>query len=162
MLEVTYPWLMLCLPLPILVRWLLPVYKQSRDSIQVPFFQRLVDLSGETPHKGTVLLQRSFFQKCCLVVAWLLIVIGLTKPVWLGESVEQIKSARDLMIAVDLSGSMQTPDFTTGGGAQVSRLQAVKTVLNEFVKQREHDRLGLIVFGDAAYLQAPFTQDHAA
>ncbi len=162
MLEIIHPWLLLCLPLPLLVRWLLPVYKESKDAVQVPFFQRLVELSGETPHKGAVLLQRMFFQKLLRAVVWLLVVIALTKPVWLGEPVEQIKSARDLMIAVDLSGSMQTQDFTTASGTQVSRLQAVKAMLHEFVAQRAHDRLGLIVFGDAAYLQAPFTEDHAA
>lgn len=162
MLEITHPWLFLCLPLPFVVHWLLPVYKESKDSIQVPFFQRLVDLSGETPHKGAVILQRMFFQKFWLAISWVLIVIALTKPIWLGDPIVRTKSARDLMIAVDLSGSMQTQDFITSSAEQVSRLRAVKAVLHEFVEQREHDRLGLIVFGDAAYLQAPFTEDHAA
>ncbi len=66
------------------------------------------------------------------------------------------------MVAVDLSGSMETKDFRTTDGDEISRLAAVKQVLAEFIDQREHDRLGLIVFGDSPYLQAPFTQDHTA
>lgn len=69
------------------------------------------------------------------------------------------KSARDLMIAADLSGSMEAKDFSTEQGEKINRLEAVKRVLEEFARQREGDRLGLIVFGDAAYLQAPFTTD---
>jgi Ca-activated chloride channel family protein len=65
------------------------------------------------------------------------------------------------MIAVDLSGSMQARDFTTAAGDKIDRLQALKLVLAELSAQREHDRLGLIVFGSAPYLQAPFTEDHA-
>lgn len=66
------------------------------------------------------------------------------------------------MVAVDLSGSMDTRDFNAGDGEPLSRLEAVKQVLQEFVQSRVHDRLGLILFGDAPFLQAPFTEDHAA
>jgi len=78
----------------------------------------------------------------------------------LADPIEQSKSARDLMVAVDLSGSMEATDFTTADGKQISRLTAVKQVLADFAEQRKHDRLGLIVFGDSPYLQAPFTEDH--
>ncbi len=162
MLEFAHPWLFLCLPLPALAYWLLPVYKESKDSIQVPFFQRLVKLTGATPGRGSVVLPRLLFQRIWLGVSWLLIVIALARPEWLGDPIVRNKSARDLMIAVDLSGSMEVTDFSTAGGERISRLQAVKLVLQEFVEQREHDRLGLIVFGDAPYLQAPFTEDHGA
>ena len=73
---------------------------------------------------------------------------------------EQQKSGRDLMVAVDLSGSMEAQDFTLPDGSTVDRLEAVKKVLAELADQRASDRLGLIVFGDAAYLQTPFTDDH--
>lgn len=161
MLEFAHPWLFALLPVPLLAYWWLPVYKESKDSIQVPFFQRLVELTGETPGKGAVVLQRMWFQRVWLAVSWLLIVTALARPEWLGEPIVREKSARDLMIAVDLSGSMEVDDFSDAAGERITRLEAVKTVLEEFVEQREHDRLGLIVFGDAAYLQAPFTEDHA-
>lgn len=160
MFELANPWMFVILPLPLLVYGLFPAYKESQDSIRVPFFQRLVDLTGATPRKGAVILQRVLFQKLWIPFTWILIVIALAQPQWVGDPIEQTKSARDLMVAVDLSGSMETPDFKSAEGAAISRLAAVKLVLAEFSEQRQHDRLGLIVFGDAPYLQAPFTEDH--
>ena len=160
MFEFTYPWMFLLLPLPLLVRWLVPAYQESQDSIRVPFFQRLVELTGQKPKKGAVILQRVLFQKLWVPTSWILLVCALAKPLWIGEPIEHTKSARDLMVAVDLSGSMEIADFKGDDGKQISRLAVVKQVLAEFAEQREHDRLGLIVFGDSPYLQAPFTEDH--
>lgn len=160
MFEFANPWMFLALPLPLLVHWLIPVYQESQDSIRVPFFQRLVELTGQKPQKGAVILQRVIFQKLWLPTSWILLVCALAKPLWVSEPIELNKSARDLMVAVDLSGSMETPDFKTADGKDISRLTAVKQVLKEFAEQREHDRLGLIVFGDSPYLQSPFTEDH--
>ncbi len=161
MLEFVYPWMFVLLPVPVFIYWLVPAYKQTKDSIQVPFFGKLVDITGEKPSEGAVQLHRLKFQSIMLVIAWILIVVAMAKPEWLGEPITRTKSARDLMVAVDLSGSMEHKDFTTSDGETINRLQAVKLVLHDFVEQRQHDRLGLIVFGDAAYLQAPFTEDHA-
>lgn len=160
MFEFAQPWLFLLLPLPVLVHWLLPPYRASQTSLRVPFFQRLVELTGEQPRKGAVVMQRLLFQKFWLPCSWVLLVTAIAEPQWVGAPIEQTKSARDLMIAVDLSGSMDAEDFTIGSNQSVTRLAAVKKVLADFVQQRQHDRLGLIVFGDAAYLQAPFTEDH--
>ena len=160
MFEFGLPWMFVLLPLPLLVYWLVPAYQESQDSIRVPFFQRLVDLTNQKPRKGAVVLQRVLFQKLWVPTTWIMIVIALAKPLWIGEPIEQTKSARDLMVAVDLSGSMETPDFKLANGQEISRLDAVKQVLAEFARQRENDRLGLIVFGDSPYLQAPFTEDH--
>ncbi|MEW6440292.1 MAG: VWA domain-containing protein, partial [bacterium] len=74
--------------------------------------------------------------------------------------IEKTESTRDLMLGVDLSGSMETRDFTDPQGRRLSRLEAVKVVLDDFIARRKSDRLGLIVFGDEPYLQSPFTRDH--
>lgn len=161
MIEFAYPWLFLALPLPLLAYFLLPTYKERKSSVKVPFFRRLVELTGEKPSRGAVVLERMLFQKIWLVISWGLIVAALAKPQYVGEPIVIEKSGRDLMIAVDLSGSMDASDFLNESGQQIDRLSAVKSVLSEFVVQREHDRLGLIVFGDAPFLQAPFTEDHA-
>ena len=160
MFEFANPWMFAMLPAPLLIYWLIPAYRESHDSIRVPFFQRLIEVTGDTPQKGAVVLQRSLFQKIWVPTSWLLLVCALAKPLWVGDPVEHIRSARDLMIAVDLSGSMETTDFKTAQGNNISRLDAVKQVLAEFASQRQHDRLGLIVFGDSPYLQVPFTDDH--
>jgi len=86
----------------------------------------------------------------------------MAKPMWLGEPQVRAQFGRDLMVVVDLSGSMDSRDFSVAGADSISRLTAVKQVLAEFSQQREGDRLGLILFGDSAYLQAPFTADHQA
>jgi Ca-activated chloride channel family protein len=160
MFEFENPWMFVILPLPLLAYLLFPAYKESQDSIRVPFFQRLVKLTGQTPTRGAVILQRVLFQKLWVPITWVLLVSALAKPLFLADPIEQTKSARDLMIAVDLSGSMEAMDFTSADGRQISRLDAIKLVLAEFAEQRKHDRLGLIVFGDSPYLQAPFTEDH--
>ena len=128
----------------------------------MPFFQRLIDVSGEQPQLGAVVMQRIVMQRVLLPLGWLLLVCAMARPEWVGEPITMTKSARDLMVAVDLSGSMEARDFSDSEGRNLSRLEAVKRVLREFVTAREHDRLGLILFGDAAFLQAPFTEDHDA
>ncbi|WP_114327349.1 vWA domain-containing protein [Candidatus Colwellia aromaticivorans] len=147
------------LPLPLLVVWFAPVYKQKKSSIKVPYFTRLVDVTGEKPQSGAVLLNRNNLQRLFTIMAWCFIVTAIAKPEHIGAPITQSKSARDLMIAVDLSGSMSVEDFTLRDGSTVNRLSAVKQVLSNFAQGREHDRLGLILFGDAPYLQAPFTGD---
>ncbi len=161
MLEWTHIWVFLFLPLPYLAYRFLPAYRTTKDSVRAPFFERLIELTRQTPGTGAVILQRMLTQRIGLILSWLLILTTLAKPVWVGDPIEQTKSARDLMIAVDLSGSMDTKDFLTESGETISRLNAVKQVLTGFVARRENDRLGLIVFGAAPYLQVPFTEDHA-
>ena len=160
MLELTYPWLLLLLALPILMR-LIPAYKQSRDSVKVPFFDTLVELSEERPETGAMVVQRDRSQQFLVAFMWLCLVLAAAKPTWVGVPVEQQKSGRDLMVAVDLSGSMEATDFTLPDGTSVNRLDAVKYVLANAGTHHDSDRLGLIVFGSAAYLQTPFTDDHA-
>ena len=159
MFELAHPWALLLLPLPLLMR-LLPPYKESRDSVRVPFFETLVELSEERPQMGARVLQRDRLQKILVNLTWLCLVLAASKPQWVGPPIEQQKSGRDLMVAVDLSGSMEARDFTLPSGATVDRLEAVKAVLDDLAARRESDRLGLIVFGAAAYLQTPFTDDH--
>ena len=165
MIEFVYPWAFVLIFLPILVTLLAPAYKERKSSIKVPYFARLVDVTGEKPQSGAVLLNRNNLQRLLVAFSWLCIVTAIAKPEMIGAPINQEKSARDLMIAVDLSGSMSVEDFTLpetkDETEKVNRLVAVKHVLNTFVKGREHDRLGLILFGDVPYLQAPFTDDIA-
>lgn len=149
-------WLLL---LPLLML-LLPAYKQRQASVRVPFFDRVAELSGQQKQQASLVRRRNTIQKLLVGLTWLALVTAAAKPEWVGEPVEQIKSGRDLMIAVDLSGSMSAADFTLPDGSAINRLQAVKRVLADFVAQRQHDRLGLLLFADAPYLQVPFSEDH--
>lgn len=162
MIEFSYPWLFLLLPLPWFVQRFAPAYKIKPTAVQVPFFQQLVRLSGEQPNLGAVKLQPQIWQRIALTFTWLLLLTAMAKPMWLGQPQVRAQFGRDLMVVVDLSGSMDSRDFSVPGAESISRLTAVKQVLTEFSQQREGDRLGLILFGDSAYLQAPFTADHQA
>lgn len=159
MLEFAYPWAFVLLVLPPFVYWFFPAYKEKKASIQVPYFSRLVAVTGEAPKTGAVVINRHNIQRLLVALAWCCLVISMAKPEIIGEPITQKKSARDLMISVDLSGSMSVEDFSTADGRVVNRLVAVKQVLSDFVQGRTGDRLGLILFGDAPYLQAPFTDD---
>ena len=91
-------------------------------------------------------------------IIWVFLVGAASRPQWVGEAIELPVSGRSVMLAVDLSGSMEETDLELGG-QPVTRLQVVKSVLKPFIERREGDRLGLILFGDQAYLQTPLTFD---
>lgn len=160
MIQFEHPWFLLLLLIPPLVWWLTPAYREQPESLQVPFLRRLAALTGRAPSRGAVVLRRHGLLVLLLPVWWALIVAGLARPVWVADPIEKTESTRDLMLLVDLSGSMESQDFTDPAGRHVSRLDAVKEILEDFIERRKSDRLGLIVFGDEPYLQAPFTRDH--
>ncbi len=164
MIEFSSPWAFILLPLPALVYRLYKPHREAQPSLLLPFFDVLTKFSDTPPSSGAVIPKRAWLLNAWQFLAWCLLIVALSAPQKIGAPIERSKSARDLMIAVDLSGSMQTKDFylNSNTNTRVDRLVAIKSVLHEFAEQREHDRLGLIVFGDAAFLQTPFTEDHAA
>ena len=159
MLEFAQPYLLLLLPVPLLVWRFAPPYATPQEGLLAPFFGDLVKLTGQMPTKGATILQPNWLQRLLVPLCWLLVVTALAKPQWLGEPITQVQSARDLMLIVDLSQSMEAKDFTDEQNNPVNRLEAVKLVLDDFIDRREGDRIGLILFGTKAYLQVPFTQD---
>ncbi len=159
-IEFAHPWCFLIAVVPFIVRRIFPPYKEQAASVQVPFFQSLVALTGSSPARGAVVHRKIRLQKIALVISWALLVTAMARPQWVGEPLVRIKSARDIMVAADISGSMGTMDFAAATGESISRLDGVKEVLRDFIQQRRHDRMGLIVFGTSPYLQAPFTADH--
>jgi len=154
-----YPWLLLLIGLPFLLRPLLPPWREARPALRLPWFDRVAALSGQTPSPrgGAALAPRG--QLLMLFVLWILLVLALARPQLLEPPLSKVVPTRDLLLLVDLSGSMETRDFDNAAGQQVDRLAAVKAVLDEFLTRREGDRVGLIVFGNAAFVQVPFTED---
>ena len=161
MLEFDQAWAFLLLPLPLLLYWLAPAYRDRGEAVRAPFFLRLVALTGRQPATGAIVASKGALQKINIVLTWLLVVTALARPVWAGEPIVRETAARDMLLIVDLSGSMEARDFANAEGALISRLDAVKQVLDGFIARRVGDRLGLAVFGNSAFLQAPFTEDHA-
>jgi Ca-activated chloride channel family protein len=124
----------------------------EQAALKVPFLDDFPD--GKT----RAVSQNQQWPLLLAAIAWFLLVIACTRPQWLGEPIEQAVSGRDLMLAVDLSGSMEERDFIINKRA-VDRLTAAKGVAGDFISRRVGDRVGLILFGTQAYLQTPLTFD---
>lgn len=153
MIHFEWPWLLAALPLPLLMRWLLPAHQPVEQSaLKVPFLDDFID--AET----RVVSKNQQWPLLLATIAWFLLVIACSRPQWLGEPIEQSVSGRDLMLAVDLSGSMEEQDFKIND-QPVDRLTAAKWVAGKFINRRVGDRIGLILFGTQAYLQTPLTFD---
>jgi Ca-activated chloride channel homolog len=159
MLEFAWPWMFLLLPLPILAWWWLPPYRARQASVQVPFFDRLAAATGQVPQRGAVVLRRRAVQMIVATLVWVLVVAALARPQWVSDPVTREVSARDLVLAVDISGSMDQRDFRTPDGQMLTRLDGVKRVIGDFIARRHGDRIALILFGTKPYVQVPFTQD---
>ena len=154
MIHFEWPWLFLILPLPLLIRYLFPVATSVENAaLRVPFIDDFNSLNQEVQHKT---IKR--WPLWLATLAWILLVIAASRPQWWGEPIELPINGRDLMMAVDLSGSMEYEDFRIQDQV-VNRLTATKWVAGKFLERRVGDRLGLILFGEEAYLQVPLTFD---
>lgn len=160
MYQLEFPWLLLALPLPLLVWFLLPAKRETSASIRIPFFQQIAGAAGITPGEGSVIAHRSWPQSLVLALSWCLIVTALARPQYVEPPIEKKEPQRDILLALDLSQSMETKDFRAPDGAIGSRIDAVRQVVADFINRRSEDRLGLVAFGDAPYPLAPFTMDH--
>lgn len=154
MFELAFPWAFLALPIPVLL-WLLPrAPLELPTALIIPFFKGIVQVFDQTKHPisqtGNVV---------SLLLIWLLLLIALSGPRWVGEPLPLERQGRNIMMALDLSGSMELNDLLWKG-RPATRLSIVKRAATQFVKDRNADKIGLILFGSQAYLQTPLTYDH--
>lgn len=159
MITLAYPWLLALLTLPFLVTWLFPAAKDSKSALVVPFLARLQSLEVSPIGRSYKDSTRSFLQWITLYAIWILVVAALARPQVIEAPISKQVPVRDMLLAVDLSGSMETQDFQDATGKKVDRLTACKQVLDSFLSHRQGDRVGLIFFGSAPFVQAPFTED---
>lgn len=153
-LSFVWPLVGLLLPLPLLAwRWLPRAQAAPETALKVPFFEALASTRADVRRKPWWLIALA-------VVGWGALVAAAARPQLIGEQLILPVNGRDLLMAVDISGSMDTEDMILRG-RKVTRLVAVKSVAGEFIARREGDRLGLILFGKRAYLQTPLTFDRA-
>ncbi len=150
-LTLAWPWLLLLLPLPWLVRrWLKAAPRAGLQALKVPWFAMMTESEATWMRKPVLVVLAS--------LVWILLVLAAAKPQWVGEIETLPVTGRDLLLAVDISGSMDTQDMVLDRKA-VNRLAVVKKVAGEFIQRRRGDRVGLVLFGSRAYLQTPLTFD---
>ena len=154
MFEFAWPWVFLLAPLPWLLRLLLPAADSGDAALRVSFLDELQALSGRRARAALP----SWRQQAPLVLLWCMLLCAAARPQWVGEPLPLPASGRDLLLAVDVSGSMDYADMQWDD-EPISRLELVKRLLGDFIDGRRGDRVGLILFGSQAYLQAPLTFD---
>lgn len=157
--EFAWIWMLLALPLPALIsilgkRTAVAAASSGGASLVVPFADFYNQLSAQESRN----VSRKTGHSLLLWLIWILLVLAAARPQWVGEPVSLAMSGRDLMVAVDLSGSMEEKDFERRG-TLISRLYAAKLVASEFINERAGDRIGLILFGTQPYMQTPLTYD---
>lgn len=147
-----WPGWLLALPLPWLVCALVRPRPAGGAALRLPIAERIVELAGASASVRRPRVGR------LAGLAWLLLCVAAARPQQLGPPVQPPAQGRDLMLALDLSGSMNEPDMELGGNI-VDRLTAAKAVLSDFIDRRAGDRLSLLVFGRQAHVLTPFTPD---
>ena len=151
-LTLAWAWLLLLLPAPWLIRkWLSAASQGGTLALKVPWFSLLTTSGSAGWMKRPILA-------IAATLVWVLLLLAAARPQWIGEIEELPVTGRDLLLAVDISGSMDTQDMILNGQA-VNRLAVVKQVAGEFIQRRRGDRVGLVLFGSRAYLQTPLTFD---
>lgn len=153
MFEMQWPYLLLLAPLPLAMKFIAPK-KRVEAALRVPFYQH----ASQLERHNRLSIGRRPAKLFALWAIWLSCLFAATNPKWVGEPMSMPSSGRDLLMAVDISGSMEQMDMALNG-QRINRLMAVKKVIGDFVVRRNADRLGLILFGAQAYLQAPLTYD---
>jgi len=150
-----WPWLLVLTPLPWLYRRWRRATEPNLTALRAPAYAALFPdreiTTGRSP--------RHRLRLALLALIWLALLGAAARPVWTGEPAALPTSGRDLLLAVDISGSMEIRDMELGDQL-VDRLTAIKAVVGDFVIRRPQDRLGLILFGGEAYLHTPLTFDH--
>ena len=152
MFELAWSWLLWALPLPLLAAWLLPRARSATSA------------ALKLPHTGiewpatTKSSPVSNLRRILALLAWALLVLSAARPQWLGEPEDVPRSGRDLLLAVDTSGSMSIRDMQIGNRA-ADRFSTVQVIASDFIERRVGDRVGLILFGSRAYLLTPLTFD---
>ncbi|QYK02691.1 vWA domain-containing protein [Shewanella psychrotolerans] len=149
MFTIAWAWLLLLLPLPLIFKRAQTEQVQVSGHLQMPG----VADSGAVGHSKS-----SRISQVPQWIIWTLLVFAVARPLWVGDVIELPSKGRDLMLAVDLSGSMQIEDMVLND-KPIDRFTMVQHVMSDFIERRKGDKLGLILFADHAYLQAPLTQD---
>jgi len=156
-IEFLWLWMIVLLPLPWIIRAIVKPVVQKQVPLIAPQIIRRIE--HQIAQEALIEVNRKKKSiPALMILLWLLLILAAMRPVWFLSPTPFQVSGKEMMLAVDLSGSMQKEDMYLGG-YDVNRLIAVKAVVSTFIEQRQGDRIGLVVFGTQAFLQSPLTYD---
>lgn len=157
MYQFIWPLVFLLLPLPFIWRRFSKGSSLNtsveEDALKVPFFERLKELSPATHSSSSSTISPLFW-----TLTWLFFIIAAARPVWIGKPIILNEEARNILLTLDVSGSMDEQDFDIAGHP-ITRLEIVKHLAKDFIQKRQNDNLGLVIFGSEAYTYAPLSPD---
>ncbi len=156
--EIAYKWVFLLFPLPFLLYWILPAMRKRRAALIAPFFERAATVSHQRPRKSAWITKKNIFSWITLILCWACLLAAASSPRYVGQPAKKTKTVRNFLIVADISFSMETTDWVVNG-RRMSRWDAIKSIMKDFVQNRQSDQVGLVMFGTNAYLQAPLTTD---
>jgi len=155
MLSLIWPWMLALAPLPFLYRWWRKPADDQQAALLSPVYAELAADSQSSPAVN----RRNWPSFVLLTLIWLACLLAASRPQWIGEPIALPISGRDLLLAVDISLSMVNNKDMEIDNSYIDRLTVAKAVVGDFARRRSGDRLGLVLFGDHAYLQSPLTFD---
>ncbi|TNJ42513.1 VWA domain-containing protein [Tamlana fucoidanivorans] len=156
--EFAYPFVAVFVIIPFLIYWLLPAIKHRSSALIYPYFNSSAKATHQKPKKSTYVKKQFWLTKVIMFVIWLLLLFALASPQLVGQPEKKVKTSRSFLILADLSFSMANNDWAINN-KRVTRWEAVKNIMQDFIVKRESDKMGLIFFASNAYIQAPFTTD---
>ncbi len=159
--EIAHKWVFFLLPLPLLVYWLWPVLRKRRSALIAPFFYRATNVSGQRPKRNAWVSRKNILAWIAGAVCWIALLAAASSPQLVGQLGKRTKTVRSFLIAADISFSMAQRDWAVDGKL-MTRWEAVKYLMKDFITERKSDQMGLEMFATHAYLQAPLTTDLGA
>lgn len=147
-----WPWLLVLLPLPFLLRQRQAPVAQN-EAVRLP-----PDVAAALAEEQTSSGPKTGLHNVLYWLIWCCLLISAAQPQWKYGSPLTSASGRSLMLVMDLSGSMERRDFILDGQT-MNRLEVVKAIAGDFIVQRDGDRLGLVLFGDEAFIASPLSFD---
>lgn len=156
--EIIHMWVFFLIPLPLLIYIVMPSLKIKSAALLIPNLKKSSEYTNQQPKSSSLVQKKSFIEIIVLSIVWLLLLASLSSPQLVGKAELKAKNSRNFLIVADMSFSMAQKDWKISG-KPVTRWDAVTAVMDEFIEKREGDRMGLVLFGSNAYVQAPFTPD---
>lgn len=146
-------------PIYFLILIAIPVILLIRSRITTQPAMKLTTLNSSLYFPGSFFVHTRHVVPFLKYTALILMIIAMARPQWGTKHVNVMSEGVNMVLAVDVSGSMEALDFKLQGKV-VDRLEAVKSVINDFIKKRSGDRIGMVVFGTNAFTQLPLTRDY--